>query len=347
MTKKGLAEAAEITVRSVSAYEAGSTVPTDETIARLAAALAFPPEFFDGDEVDLLAADGASFRSLSSMTASQRDSALAAGALAVMLSEWVHERFELPPANVPDLRGHEPEAAAGALRTAWGLGERPIRNVVQLLEANGVRVFSLVQESADVDAFSVWRSDVPFVFLNTMKSAERSRFDAAHELGHLVLHRHGAPQGREAEREADAFASAFLMPAGSVHARAPGFATLDALVKLKRVWNVSVAALAHRLHRLGLVSEWHYRTLCIQMSERGFRREEPDGIARETSQLLQKVFAALRAERITPGDVARELRITQRELDTLVFGLVLLPVAGRAHSSGRAPREGPRLRLVE
>jgi IrrE N-terminal-like domain len=60
----------------------------------------------------------------------------------------------------------------------------------------------------------------PFVFLNTLKSGEHSRFDAA-ELGHLVLHRHAAPNGQEAEQDANAFASALLMPSASVRAHAP------------------------------------------------------------------------------------------------------------------------------
>ena len=62
---------------------------------------------------------------------------------------------------------------------------------------------------------------------DTNKTAEHSRFDAAHELGHLVLHRHGPPRGIEAERQANAFASAFLMPHGSVFPRAPKFPTYD------------------------------------------------------------------------------------------------------------------------
>ena len=99
----------------------------------------------------------------------------------------------------------------------------------------------------------MWKGNTPFVFLNTNKTAEHSRYDAAHELGHLVLHRHGSPQGIEAEKQANQFASAFLMPRGSVHPVAPRFPTFDILVSLKRRWGVSVAALAYRLHNLGLV----------------------------------------------------------------------------------------------
>lgn len=82
-------------------------------------------------------------------------------------------------------------------------------------------MFSLVEETRSVDAFSVWRSNKPYIFLNTVKTAEHSRFDAAHELGHLVLHKHGGPGGRAAEDEANRFASSFLMPSADVRARIP------------------------------------------------------------------------------------------------------------------------------
>ncbi|WP_376773772.1 ImmA/IrrE family metallo-endopeptidase [Rhizobium mongolense] len=75
---------------------------------------------------------------------------------------------------------------------------RAAQNMVHLL----VRVFSLVENTRTVDAFSVWRGIRPFVFLNTIKTSEHGRFDAAHELGHLVLPRHGGPSGRRAEDEA-------------------------------------------------------------------------------------------------------------------------------------------------
>ena len=68
------------------------------------------------------------------------------------------------------------------IRSMWGIGERPIRNTIHLLELHGVRVFALAAETAVVDAYSFWRNDVPYILLNTGKSAERSRMDAAHEL---------------------------------------------------------------------------------------------------------------------------------------------------------------------
>lgn len=334
-TKSRLAAAANVTMRSVSAYERGDMEPSPETLDLIAGELRFPVAFFHRGDVEKAPSATASFRSLSSMTASQRHSALGAGSLAVELSDWIERHYQLPQADVPTLRDHSPESAAIALRTYWGLGERPIRNVVHLLEQHGVRVFSLAEECRQVDAFSLWRSDKPFVFLNTTKSGERSRFDAAHELGHLAMHRHGGPRGRDAEREADSFAANFLMPRRSVLSLTPRFPTVEALIKLKKQWSVSVSALAHRLSELGLLSDWHYRTLMIEISSRGFRSEEPEPIARENSQVLGKVFSSLRQRGWTRASLARELGVYPPDIDALVFGLAFVPLPG-----GRAPTVG-------
>ena len=86
-----------------------------------------------------------------------------------------------------------------------GVGARgqPIPHVLHLLESRGVRVFSLVR-SVEMSALSRFGSYRPFICLRTDKTAERSIFDMAHELGHLVLHRNTTPRGREVERQADA-----------------------------------------------------------------------------------------------------------------------------------------------
>jgi Zn-dependent peptidase ImmA (M78 family)/DNA-binding XRE family transcriptional regulator len=326
LTKSALAEAVGVTMRSISAYEKGEMEPSEETLAQIANVLGFHVSFFERDAIERPPVTTASFRSLASMTAGRRNAAIAAGAIAVELNDWIEKQFELPLADIPSFRGITPEAAAETVRGHWQLGEKPIRNVVHLLEQHGVRVFSLAEECRDVDAFSLWRDSKPFVFLNTYKSAERSRFDAAHELGHLALHRHGGPaaRGREAEREADEFASAFLMPRASVLAVAPRYPTLSMIVSLKKQWNVSGAALVHRLRGVGLLTEWHYRTLMVDLSQRGYRTNEPEPGERETSQVLQKVFTALRARGVTRAALARDLGVEPADIDALVFGLAFV-----------------------
>lgn len=372
MKKRELAERIGVSERSVSSYEKGEQEPELSTLKRIAEALIFPESFFSAPDPEELTPDIASFRSMSKMSARQRDAALGAGSIALLLDEWIEQKFNLPVHDLPDLgrepdsltelanrsdyeddipfptqkSAQDPEAAAEALRSYWGLGELPVKNMVALLESKGIRVYSLAIDAKEVDAFSMWYGGKPFVFLNTFKSAEHCRFDAAHELGHLVLHRHGQAHGPELEREANAFASAFLMPRKSVLANGPKSATLPGLVAHKKYWTVSVAALNYRLHALGMTTDWTYRTLCIQIAEAGYRTREPNGAVHEKSIVLEKVFSALRDEGITKTDVAEELLIPVDEINALTFGLMLNLLKGGQESDGKSKKSKAQIRLV-
>lgn len=333
LTKRKLSELVGITERSIISYESGEQDPSPETLSRLARALSFPEGFFGAAETFVPSVETVSFRSLARMTAQRRNAAIGASAIAIMLNSWIEQNFDLPPVNVPDLRGHEPEVAADMLRKTWGMDLNPAQNMVHLMEANGIRVYSLADQTADADALSFWNDDVPFISLNTMKSGERGRFDAAHELGHIVLHRHGGPIGQDAEKEAHAFAAAFLMPKASILSTAPQWPTLEHILIHKKFWSVSAFAYVVRLKNLNLITEWQYINLCKELSKKGYRSEEKDGIQREVSQLLAKVFSALREDGISKAHVAYELNINIDELASHIFGLVLTSVAG----GGNAP----------
>jgi Zn-dependent peptidase ImmA (M78 family)/transcriptional regulator with XRE-family HTH domain len=345
LTKKELAELARVSDKTIIRYESGGTEPTPENLASIARALEFPESFFTGSEVDEIQAGAVSFRSLKALLVRDRDSALAASAFAFMLNDWLCDRFALPQTDILSFKGDvDPESAARLLRQKWGLGEARISNVLHLLESKGVRIFSLVEDTRALDAFSMWRIDTPFVFLNTKMTSERSRFDAAHELGHLVLHRHGGPQGgRVTEDEANAFASAFLMPKAQVVAKLPRIKFLSEIVQAKKHWGVSVAALNHRLHKLGVTTDWQYRTFCIQINQQ-FGQSEPYALARERSLLWEKVFSALRTERVTKNKIADSLGLPVAEIETLVFQLTnMLSIEGQGTGTG-IPRA--RLRVV-
>ena len=351
LTKGALAEAAGISPRNLVAYEKHEYEPDTSTVLQLAAAVDFPKEFLFGDDLDEPSQEGASFRSMARVSARIQHKALASGAFAFALADWIDRHFDLPTPDIPEFPGLDPETAADAVREAWGLGERRIPNMVHLLEAHGVRVFSLAEETTKVDAFSQWRDEIPYVFLNTKKTAEHSRMDAAHELGHLVLHGHGGPRGRDAEREAQAFGSAFLMPRGSVLAHAPRNGNFEALVRAKYRWDVSVGALAYRMNRFTMLTDWQYRSVFIELNRRGGRDKEPvapgkEPLRQESSQVLEKVFQVLREDKITKASIAQELRIPLQDLNESVFGLVLTQVQGGA-TRRVSPQASGHLRIVE
>ena len=352
LTKSQLAKKLEITSRSLQNYETGAFTPDEKIVKKIAEALNFPIQFFYLDEeMPELVEHTVSFRKLSKMTEAMKGCAFAAGAIALKINQWIEARFNLPSANLPDLSDLAPEDAAAALRRMWGLGNAPIPNMIHLLESKGVRVFSLVEEMREVDAFCTWYEEQPFIFLNTLKSAERSRFDAAHELGHLVRDvysmRHGQTHGPEMEKQADEFAAAFLMPMTSILANPPPAFTIKYLMKLKHHWKVSLVAIAYRFNTLKMISEWNYRSLCIEIAKHGFRTKEPEPLERETSQLLSKVMDHLQSKKQGRKEIAESLSISIDEINALTFQLTKLSVVVTPSKKTNTIRKTPpELKLV-
>lgn len=345
LTISALSNQVGVSTKSLSSYENGHAIPSEDTIQALSAALGVRSAFLAGNDLDEVPEGAVSFRALSKMTARQRDRGLAAGRIAILINEWIEARFALPACDVPTLTGRAPEVAAQELRARWGLGEGPIKSVVHLLEAHGVRVYSLTHDNHNLDAFcTVWKGQ-PFAFLNTTKSGERGRFDAAHELGHLVMHgEHAKPEGQLAEVEANRFAAALLMPASGVYAQRLHNARAEAIIASKVKWGVAAMALAHRVNELGLMSEWAYRTACVDLSRMGYRRGEPGGLERESSQLLSKVLQQLHADGQGISTIAADIGLPVAELRDHMFGFAptVLEGAGRV-----APIRRGHLRVVE
>ncbi len=137
-----------------------------------------------------------------------------------------------------------------------------------------------------------------------------------------VLHQDGGAKGRTAEEEANRFASAFLMPRSDVLAAAPQVCSVKQLIAEKKRWKVSVAALNYRLHKLGIVSEWKNRELCIAMVKQGYNKEEPEPMEREKSVVWEKMLKSLWAEKTTHLDIAEQLTLPVSEVSDLLFGLL-------------------------
>lgn len=355
MSKKGFADQANIPLHIIFSYESGVQAPPDEAIERLATVLNFPVAFFYGEDVDYPRRDNASFRGLASKSGKVMDAALASGAMAFLFDDWIwrSDRYERIEPDLPDLSsGSEliaPDLAAQILRQQWRLGDKPIENMVHLLEAKGVHVFSLAENTKDVDAYSVWRDDVPYVFLNRFKTAERSRFDAAHELAHLCLDKHGGAaaihKNSPIEARANAFAGAFLMPETDMRAVITStIYSVDDLLTYKRRWRVSAAALAYRAREIGLINDARLNSLYVELSRRGWLKYEPEGIQREQSHIWQQVMDNLRGEGITKIDIARQIGIPVQEIESWLFGLAnMVTIEGEGATT---PPRKTNLRLV-
>lgn len=319
LTKVELAQRLAVTPRTVTKYETNGAPAA--AAADLAAAVEFPASYFRRGAAPTLCTDEVRFRAARRATARQRESATAAGVAGVEIDQWISERFVRPSLDLPTFEGMGPRTAAASLRAMWGLGTKPLPNLVQLAESRGVRVYTLPPFADVVDAYSIWRDDVPYLFLARRKTPERIRFDVAHEIGHLVLHSNEPDGTAEQEREADAFASEFLMPEAGLDEYVRFNATVPELLEIREYFKVSAMALTVAAHRASRLSDWTFRQACIVLSQNGFRSSEPGGMANyEMSRVFPSVFSS---PSVSAGEIARDLGIPVSDVHALTFGAEL------------------------
>jgi Zn-dependent peptidase ImmA (M78 family)/DNA-binding XRE family transcriptional regulator len=313
-----------VSVRSLSNYEnSKGQEPSTETVEKLARALMLPASFLTREPVDVLRVEAVSFRKLSRTSAAKRDAVLASATIALDFFSFVEETLTLPTPDLPTYDKYEAEQAAELLRRRWNLGDKPISNMLHLLESKGVRVVGLSHDLAEIDAFSFARDGVPVVVLNTFKSGERQRFDLAHELGHLILHdeREMTPaDSKDREAEANRFAAAFLMPRSGILAQDMRGASINRVLRARAAWKVSAMAMTHRLRDLGLMGDWQYRSMCIALSDAGYRSGEPGGMVPETSLLLRKVLFG--NNKVQVSKAADRIGVAPRDINLFLRGLV-------------------------
>lgn len=288
-----LADKLKLSPAAVSQFENGTTRASDDTLHRLGDALEVPVAFLTLPFADT---HEGFFRSLrkSSVAHRRRARAIAhvAHDVAVAAGDLPLAQLDSIPIIDIDTPREDVAAVATALRKRWQLPAGPIENVVSLLEDRGVLVLRSALESADVDAFSLPFRDHPVVVLGADKQDRaRSRFDAAHELGHLVMHGEQIWGLKQVEDQAHWFSAEFLMPKADIYYQLPTSVDWPALFALKQTWQVSLAALLMRAKTLGRLTPEQYLTAIKAASARGWRRSEPVPLgAPEQPQLLAQLL---------------------------------------------------------
>jgi Zn-dependent peptidase ImmA (M78 family)/transcriptional regulator with XRE-family HTH domain len=313
---------------ALSAWEAGTKRPTAANVAEVAISLGVTPAFFAPRGAETVAPGSVPhFRSLRSTSQKARDQAFAYGLLAVDIADAIEKHVEFPDIDIPpfevmiDDNGSGPEEAARELRRAWGIEAGPMKHLVRMLEQHGVLVtFSPAQTSA-VDAYSFDSTIRPVVVLNPAKNDYyRQRFDAAHELGHLVMHKDAEPGSRAVEDQAHRFASELLMPAADLRPLLPtamNARSWDLLGALKEQWGVSIQALLFRARRLGTISDVTYRNAVITLTQRGWRRNEPGLV----TTVEQPSMLARSLELLENAGISRDALIDQARAPRGLFDI--------------------------
>jgi Zn-dependent peptidase ImmA (M78 family) len=328
MSRAELAELVDISPTAITQLEREQYRPTTAVAAELALRLGVPGQFLlRSVSEQSIPASAAHFRSLRATPAISREQALAHAELALEVLSAFEDFVDLPPADLPSLKGYvgeisraDTEHAATEARQMLGIADGPIPHVVRLLETRGVLVLRYPGDYFDrrVDAFSTSVTSRPVVLLSSMKDDKaRSRFDSAHELGHLLLHPDAEPGSRVIEGQAQDFAAAFLTPADQIIDDLPRNLDWDAFHVAKRRWGVSLRALVYRAHTLGLLSDSAYRRANIALSTWGTPEPGPLGPP-ESPSLLGAAVALLAEHGVTTADLARHGAVTEEHVEMVV-----------------------------
>ena len=293
-TKKSLADAIGTSSSNLTKWEAGDHKPEERHLHDLAWELDFPHSWFLGEAS--VGASGQRHRSLKSSLKRQKLRMSAALAMMDSTVTYLDDFVEFIEPNLPgggwstaaSISEEEILNAAIECRAAFGFGLNPAGDIVDGMEEFGVLVARCEVGGTKIDGVSAWAnsSGHPLVLLATDKAnPARSRFDAAHELGHLVLHRHIKPISFDdeserkdefelQERQANLFASEFLLPTQAFVSDL-NLVHLDEFADLKLKWNTSIKMMIYKARKLGLIDADYYKQLLIYYNSRGWNRREP------------------------------------------------------------------------
>lgn len=288
LTIKELAEKIGVTRQAISQFELGEHSPKSETMMAIINTLKFPKNFFFKEFKEQYIGN-TFFRANATTTKRSKDMQYNKSLLAGYIYDYLSEYIEFPELNLPDTsKFNTPwndcviEKLAKKVREHWGIDDKPIANIVHLLERNGIIIFSVDTDSQKVDAFCQHRTGRPFIFLgNDKQSAFRRQFDGAHELGHILMHSDvdnqeflSKAENKLLEYQANRFASAFLLPA-EAFAKTVTSTSLLHFVELKKYWQVSIGAMIYRCKELNLIDESRFTSLQKQISMKKMRTKEP------------------------------------------------------------------------
>lgn len=289
MTAKRLSVESGVSQSTISKVERGGAALTEEVADKLAKALSTTPEVLMGRACHV--GTTVFFRSMSAATKSARSAQNARSEMVDAIVAELDAILDFPSFDVPtigagsvdEISGADIERAASDLRAAWGLGDGPVTNLVASAEAHGVVVCMFPFGVETLDALSrMGSTSRPVAMVNTeLGNAFRWRFDVAHELGHMVLHR-GIP-GIESlpsdvrkvvESQGHRFAGALLLPEGPFRDSLVGL-SLEDFKMAKPTWGVSIQAMVRRAYDLGLLDESQYTSRQVAISRKRWRKSEP------------------------------------------------------------------------
>jgi len=322
MTQKEMAEEVVAPVPLISYLEKGQRMPSEDLVEAIGQVLGFEPAFFYEPLHDEFIIQNCNFRHISSTSEKLKKRIVAQCSLLSIIITHLKSMIDFPEYSVPNItvkNNEDIEEAARECRKLWELDlNAPIDNMIRVLENAGVITHRHKTDTAKIDAFSRYGENTMVILNDYKQSASRSVWDCAHELGHLVMHQDTDLNLKEREKQADKFASEFLLSKIGF-TREYGFRNKlnwDHLFNLKERWGTSVASIIRRAYDLKLIDAIQYRRGYKYIRAKGWHKGEPREPEQEKPELLNIAFEELEKEYgKKPIDVAKTMQFHLRTFE--------------------------------
>lgn len=316
LTQIQFAECIGVTQSEIAHIESGRNKPADDIIQRIVLQTGFPLSFFKQPASVDFPLGSLLFRARQSVSLREKGEARQYARTLFELAENLEKDIDKIPLHLPRL-DDEPRSAAIHTRSFLGLSpDTPIDNLINVIERNGVLVLALPISIEKTDAFSAWvgtdKKRPVIAITNINVPGDRLRFNMAHELGHLVMHQAIIGNTKEIEKEADLFASEFLMPQEAMLKEITTPVTILNLMQMKPRWRVSIQALIRVCHDLQIITPRQYKYLMQQISARGWRKKEPININTEKPRLVGQMVEMLYGIPVDYKQLASRLSLPPR-----------------------------------
>ncbi len=311
-----LADMLNISKQMVSKYENGKSIPDSSGLIKMAKALEQNSDyFFKPSAVEL---KEVKFRKKSCFTAKklkaveeevlQRvENYLDIESILAIKSEFVNP---LKNKSADDIS--KAAAASDIIRKKWELGHDPIHNVIELLEANQIKVIEIADADEKFDGLScIIDGKFPVIVVNKNFNTERKRFTLLHELGHLVLSIPESIEDKEAERICHALAGNMLLPASVLRNEFGSKRDKVSLQELKvfqKDYGISIQAIIYRLVECGIISKNSQKYFYVLINTNPALKKDIDGQrfceTEKSERFYRLIYRALSQELISIGKAA-------------------------------------------
>lgn len=312
---------------NLSKFEKGFGVLSEELQNRIIDFLNFPIAFFNRKINTSI--ENTNYRKKSAISKSVLLRFESKCQLIGYLIDEFSESIEWPEFNFSALDvegGYTPQYVANYNRKMLGISkDEPIKNIVNLIESHGIIVYELDEDEKFDGVSFITDKGYPLIIINKNFSNDRKRFTLAHELGHILLHNENnfpISTFRDREKEANEFASEFLMPESSIKNSLRNLKMSD-LGELKNYWLTSMSSIIRRAKDLNCIDENRYKFFMIEMSRNGYNRKEPIEVFIDKPTCFKNAYGLFKEElsydiddfvnfTALPKDVLEELLIPNK-----------------------------------